>query len=154
MYKHRELAIRLVVDCAQDDSGRDHSQTNLPIHTHTHTHTHTHSHDTHTCPFLSSSHSLDHSWFFHTDKNECLNSRCHECANLPGGFECQCREGYYHSNSANTCFGKEQSLCCLMLLTSTPIKLINEWQKLYNYVHSIAMHCIAWLLYPLSFRLY
>ena len=40
------------------------------------------------------------------DRNECLSVTCHECNNLPGGYECVCRDGYYHSAAAATCYGE------------------------------------------------
>lgn len=39
------------------------------------------------------------------DINECRFSLCHQCENLPGTFKCTCRDGYYHSPAANTCYG-------------------------------------------------
>ena len=45
-----------------------------------------------------------------SDIDECQanqrNSRCHSCINMPGSFQCDCRDGYYHSFAANTCFGE------------------------------------------------
>ena len=40
--------------------------------------------------------------------NECRSggNNCHECNNLPGGYECVCRDGYYHSAAAATCYGE------------------------------------------------
>ena len=43
------------------------------------------------------------------DEDECRYGgvKCHECNNLEGGFECVCRDGYYHSSAAATCYGED-----------------------------------------------
>ena len=51
------------------------------------------------------------------DVNECLDiertsTDCHHCTNLPGGFVCDCRDGYYHSAAAQTCYGECMTLLC------------------------------------------
>ncbi|XP_064384766.1 tolloid-like protein 1 isoform X4 [Halichondria panicea] len=40
------------------------------------------------------------------DINECggQSNRCHTCTNLDGSYRCECKNGYYHSPAASTCF--------------------------------------------------
>ena len=51
----------------------------------------------------------------YADVNECnfrLGQHCHRCTNLQGSYRCDCDDGYYHSYSANTCYGKIISIMC------------------------------------------
>ena len=47
-----------------------------------------------------------------TDVDECQRGDCsHNCSqNLPGSFVCSCRDGFFLSADARTCFGKLATL--------------------------------------------
>ena len=84
--------------------------------------------------FPSFSLSLSLSLFFLTaDINECPYVErafpdCHQCNNLPGGFACDCRDGYYLSAAALTCYGEYPSLQCQCIKLNFTIILsdVNE----------------------------
>ena len=62
-------------------------------------------------PGHSLTQSLSLSLSLSVDEDECrYGNQCHECVNYPGGFECMCRDGYYHSPAAGTCYGEFSQL--------------------------------------------
>ena len=45
------------------------------------------------------------------DIDECLTDECgHTCVNVPGGFHCECEDGYVLERDGVTCTGKTKML--------------------------------------------